>query len=206
MGLISLLFSNPLAFFVLATVLLYAVIAHEVSHGVVALMFGDDTAKQAGRLSLNPLIHLDPMGTLMLLFVGFGWAKPVPVNYYRLTNFRLALFCVSLAGVFTNICLAIIALALLKAGVVNPRSILYSMVELFARINIILGAFNLIPVPPLDGSKIVMALLPREQQRAFMRFESMGFILLVILLFTGALTPLIMFIERLIYSLIALIL
>lgn len=104
MGLISLLFSNPRLFIVLAVLLLYSVIAHEVAHGWVAHLFGDDTALRYGRLTLNPASHLDPIGTLMLFLVGFGWARPVPVDYYRLRDFRLGLIFVSLAGCKTNWC------------------------------------------------------------------------------------------------------
>lgn len=202
MGLISLLFSNPLAFIVLAALLLYSVIAHEIAHGWVAYFFGDTTAKYSGRLSLNPLSHLDPMGAIALLVVGFGWAKPVPVNYYNLRNFRLGLFCVSLAGVLTNIFIATVALFLLQLQVINPYSILSSVLVLLARINIMLGAFNLIPMPPLDGSKMLMAVLPQKQQEIFLRFESLGFIVLIILLFTGILDPVIIFVQNLILSFI----
>jgi len=205
MGLISLLFSNPAGFLVLAICLLYSVIAHEIAHGWVAYLFGDNTAKYSGRLSLNPMLHLDPVGTIALLLVGFGWAKPVPVNYYNLRSFRVGLICVSLAGVLTNIFIATIALFLLQLQVVNANIFLASMLSLLARINIILGAFNLIPIPPLDGSKILMALLPQEQQEIFMRFESLGFFVLLFLLFAGFLNPVIEFIQNLILSLIGLI-
>jgi len=206
MGLISLLFSNPLAFIALAALLLYSVIAHEIAHGWVAYFFGDTTAKYSGRLSLNPLSHLDPIGAIALLVVGFGWAKPVPVNYYNLRNFRLGLFCVSLAGALTNIFIATVALFLLQLQVINPYSILSSVLVLLARINIMLGAFNLIPIPPLDGSKMLMAVLPQEQQEIFLRFESLGFIILIILLFTGILDPVIIFVQNLILSFIGIFL
>jgi Zn-dependent protease len=202
MGLISLLSINPAAFIILAVVLLYSVIAHEIAHGWVAYLFGDDTAKYSGRLTLDPRSHLDLMGTLALLFVGFGWAKPVPVDYYNLKNFRLGLFCVAFAGVFTNILIATAALFILQFRFIGPNSILYLMLSLFARINITLGAFNLIPIPPLDGSKIVMSFLPREQQESFMRFESFGFIILIVLLFAGILNPMISFIQNIILSFI----
>lgn len=202
MGLISLLLTNPLEFIGLAILLLYSVIAHEVAHGWVAYLFGDDTAKYSGRLTLDPRPHIDPIGALALLLAGFGWARPVPVNYNNLRNFRLGLFCVSLAGVFTNILLATIALFLIKSGIINSNSPLSFMVLLFAQINITLGALNLIPIPPLDGSKIVMSFLPWEQQQAFMRFESTGFIVLIILLVTGILNPVISFIQNIILSFI----
>jgi Zn-dependent protease len=202
MGLISLLFANPTAFIILAAVLLYSVIAHEIAHGVVAYLFGDTTAKNSGRLTLDPRSHLDPMGALALLLVGFGWAKPIPVNFSNLRNFRLGLFCVSLAGILTNILIATAALFTLTLHIVNPDSILYSMLLLLARINIVLGAFNLIPIPPLDGSKMVIAFLPRQQQESFMRLESFGFIILIVLMFTGFLEPVIGFIQNFILAVI----
>ena len=203
MGLISLLFSNPLLFVVLAFLLLYSVIFHEVAHGFVAHLFGDDTAKYYGRLTLNPLSHLDPIGTLMLFFVGFGWAKPVPVDYSRLSNNRFGLFCVALAGCATNILVAIIALILLQSGLVNINSPLAEMLTIVVRINIILCAFNLIPIPPLDGSKILMSFLPIDAQLALSRVEPYGFFILIFLLFTGMLNPVINFMQNLIYGIIS---
>jgi Zn-dependent protease len=205
MGLISLLFSNPGMFLVLAVLLLYSVIAHEVAHGWVANLFGDDTAKRYGRLTLNPASHIDPLGLLMLFIVGFGWAKPVPVNYYKLGNSRLALMSVSLAGCATNILIAIIAIFLLQFREVSASPAFYTPLLILAKINIILGAFNLIPIPPLDGSKILMSLLPQDAQYQLARIEPYGFFILVILLFTGILDPVIRFMQNLIYGFITLL-
>ena len=205
MGLITLLFSNPVLFIVLAVLLLYSVIAHEVAHGVVAHWFGDDTALRYGRLTLNPASHLDPIGTLMLFLVGFGWARPVPVNYYNLKNSRFGLFSVALAGCATNIILATIALVLLQFDGVNANSAFSVMLNIVVRINIMLGAFNLIPIPPLDGSKILMSMLPFAAQEKLARLEPYGFFILVLLLFTGLLNPVIALVQYLIYSLVALI-
>ncbi len=205
MGLISLLFANPIAFIVLAVLLLYSVIAHEVAHGWVAHLFGDDTALRYGRLTLNPASHLDPMGILMLLLVGFGWAKPVPVDYYNLKHSRLALLGVSLAGCAANILIAIIALILLQFSYIGTHPAFSTILLLLVRINIILGAFNLIPIPPLDGSRILMSFLPPDAQASFARLEPYGFFILVILLFTGLLDPVITLIQSLIYGLIALL-
>ena len=146
MGLLSLLLRNPAAFILLVIPLLYSVIFHELAHGLVASWFGDDTAKNAGRLSLNPMSHLDPIGTLMLFVVGFGWAKPVPVDYYRLNHTRFGLIAVSLAGCATNILLAMAAIFLLQFPFINSDSLFLSILTIVARINIILGAFNLIPI------------------------------------------------------------
>ncbi|MDP3732789.1 MAG: site-2 protease family protein [Candidatus Omnitrophota bacterium] len=203
MGLLSLLFSSPILFIVLAVLLLYSIIAHEVAHGWVAYLFGDDTAMRYGRLTPNPTSHLDPIGTLMLFLVGFGWAKPVPINYYRLKNARFGLFSVALAGCAANILIAIIAIFLLQLEIVKPNSILAVTLPIVARINIILGAFNLIPIPPLDGSKILMSFLPEEAHNNLARLEPYGFFILVFLLFTGLLNPLIAFMQNLVYGLIA---
>ncbi|MFA5276229.1 MAG: site-2 protease family protein [Candidatus Omnitrophota bacterium] len=205
MGLISLLFSNPALFFVLAGLLLYSVIFHEVAHGFTAHLFGDNTAINYGRLTLNPLSHLDPIGTLMLFLVGFGWAKPVPVDYYLLKNNRWGLFCVALAGCLTNIFIATVALILLQSGFVNINSPLASMLLILVKINIILGAFNLIPIPPLDGSKILMSFLPEGLQSKFTRLEPYGFFILIILLFSGMLNPVIAFMQDFIYGMISLL-
>jgi Zn-dependent protease len=205
MGLISLLFSNPGLFVILAVVLLYSVIFHEVAHGYVARLFGDDTAMRLGRLTLNPLPHIDPIGALMLFVAGFGWAKPVPVDYYRLKASRFGLFSVALAGCLTNIILATIAIFLLQFNFVNTGSVLSEILPVVARINIILGAFNLIPIPPLDGSKILMSFLPYQAQEKLARLEPYGFFILIFLLFTGLLDPAINFMTGLVYGLIALL-
>lgn len=185
MGLISLLFSNPVLFIILAAILLYSVILHEVAHGWVAHLFGDDTALDNGRLTLNPASHLDPIGTLMLFLVGFGWARPVPVDYSRFSNTRFGLFSVALAGCLTNILIAITALILLQFEVVNVNSALSVILPIVVRINIVLGAFNLIPIPPLDGSKILMSFLPYEAQENLSMLEPYGFFILAFFVIYG---------------------
>ncbi|OGL44481.1 MAG: hypothetical protein A2161_12315 [Candidatus Schekmanbacteria bacterium RBG_13_48_7] len=204
MGLLSLLFHDPISFFLLVIPLLYSVIIHELAHGLVAWSFGDNTAKDAGRLSLNPIAHIDPLGTLMLFIAGFGWAKPVPVNYFILKNSRFKLIAVAVAGCFANILIAIIALFFLQFHFFNPHSVFSTILMVLVKINIILGAFNLIPIPPLDGSKILMGFLPQEMQRSFSRLEPYGFFIIIILIFTGMLYPVIDFIQNIIYSLISL--
>jgi Zn-dependent protease len=204
MGLLSLLFCNPLAFLILALVLLYSVILHEVAHGWMALRFGDETALHYGRLTLNPASHLDPLGTLLLFLVGFGWARPVPVDYYRLKDTRFGLFSVALAGCTANILIAISAIFLLRFEAVSSQPLLSNILPLIARINIILGAFNLIPIPPLDGSKIMMSFLPQGAQEALAILEPYGFFILAFLLFTGLLNPFISLMERMVYNFITL--
>ena len=205
MGLISLLFSNPAMFVIISVLLLYSVIAHEVSHGTVALLFGDDTARRYGRLTLNPVSHIDPVGTIMLLLVGFGWAKPVPVNYNNLSPSRLGIFSVALAGCFANILIAVLGIFMLQFQYFSTSPAFEPILTILVRINIILGGFNLIPIPPLDGSKILMSVLPNEWQDNFAWLEQYGFYILIILLFTGLLNPLIGFMQDAIYGLISLL-
>ena len=206
MRLITLLFTNPIAFFVLAIPLLYSVIAHEVAHGLVAYLFGDDTAKRSGRLSPNPIVHLDPAGTLMLFLVGFGWAKPVPVNFARLRPFRAGLIFVSLAGCVTNILIATLGVFLLQFVNSSTNALVATMLVVMIKINIILGAFNLIPIPPLDGSKVLMGFLPARAAQSFARLEPYGFPILIVLLFTGVLSPVIVFVQKVIFSTISAVL
>ena len=204
MGLAALLFKNPVAFLILAIPLLYSIILHEVAHGWVAYLFGDDTAKRTGRLSLNPLAHLDPVGTLALFLIGFGWAKPVPVVYTNLRNFRLGLVCVSLAGCVMNIMIASAAVLLLQFSPVKTNPMAASVLVVIFRINIMLGSLNLIPIPPLDGSRILLGILPEKAQRVLLWLEPYGMIILFALLFTGTLNPIIIWMQGAILALIKL--
>ena len=206
MGLISLLIKDPILFLMLAIPLLYSVILHEIAHGLVASWFGDDTARYSGRLTLNPMEHLDPIGTLMLLFVGFGWAKPVPVNYNNLRNgnARLGVICVALAGCATNILIATTAIFFMQFPGINMNPVFATILPTVIRINIILAAFNLIPIPPLDGSKVLMGFLPWEAQSNLARIEPYGFFIIIILLYTGILYPVIDFMQSLLYGIISL--
>jgi len=206
MGLLSLLLRDPIAFFLLVPLLLYSIIAHEVAHGWTASLFGDNTAKLSGRLSLNPIPHLDPLGTLMLFFVGFGWAKPVPVDYRKLGNSRKAIVAVSLAGCATNILIAAIALFLLHFNIFRANPFFAPALFITARINIILGSLNLIPVPPLDGSRVLMEFLPDSAKYSFARLERYGFFIVIVLLWTGLLSPIITFVQNLILGLIGILL
>ena len=205
MGLAALLLKDPFTFLLLVVPLLYSVIAHEVAHGVVALWFGDATAQRAGRLTLNPLSHLDPIGSLMLFMVGFGWAKPVPVDYRRLLRTRLGMIAVALAGVFVNILLAAAALALLRSGRFNANTLLTTLLSVLAQINVTLAAFNLIPIPPLDGSKVVLALLPQSKWNTFGRLERYGFALLLLMILTGIWRPVVGWMQGWVLDLIRLL-
>ena len=206
MGLLNLLFSDPFSFIVIAVPLMYAIIFHELAHGWVAYQMGDPTAKSQGRLSLSPLRHLDPMGTLMLFIVGFGWAKPVPVNFSYIRNYRKGMVLVSSAGIIANIIMAFLALFIYNMLSMPQTSKVALLLVSFARINIILAAFNLIPIPPLDGSKILMGFAPANVQTFLMRFERFGFLIVIGLLFLGVLDPAINFLQWGILSIISLLL
>jgi Zn-dependent protease len=202
MGLLNLLLKNPLGFVIVAIPLLYAVIFHELAHGWVAYRMGDPTAKLMGRLSLNPLKHLDPLGTMMLFLVGFGWAKPVPVNFNQLRDKRMGMILVSAAGIITNILLAFCALFLYRLLALNSSTISAQLLYYFARINIILAAFNLIPLPPLDGSKILMGFASSSVRNFLFRIERYGFVIIIVLLYLGVLDPVINFFQWMIIAVI----
>jgi len=206
MGLINLLIQSPGTFFLIALPLLYSVILHEIAHGWVALKMGDRTAKRAGRLTLNPLKHLDPVGTLMLFIFGFGWARPVPVDFSNLHDRRRGLILVSSAGVAVNLFLAFAALFLLQALSLDPRGATALTLYYMAQINIILAAFNLIPIPPLDGSKILMGFLPARVQSFLSRLEPYGLLIIIALLYLHVLDPIIHVFRALIVSFIKLFL
>jgi Zn-dependent protease len=205
MGMLRLSLSHPVVFLVLAVVLLYSVILHETAHGWAALMFGDDTAKVRGRLTLNPIPHIDPVGAFMLFLVGFGWARPVPVDYARLKNSRFGLLCVALAGPLTNVLIATAAIFLLGVPGVGQTSVGAGLLPLIAHVNILLGAFNLIPLPPLDGSRILMEFLPEGPRQSFARLDRVGFFALAFLLLTGLLNPVVNFMQKMVVAAIALL-
>lgn len=176
----------------LAVPLLIAVTFHEVAHGYVADKLGDPTARLSGRLTINPLKHLDPVGTMVFIFTRMiGWAKPVPVNPYNLKNPRRDMMWVSLAGPGANFIIATISALLYKTLLVFsvlPEEIylpLILMLRYCVVLNIGLAVFNLIPVPPLDGSKILMGLLSPRQAIAYSRIEPYGFLILLGLIFLG---------------------
>lgn len=167
---------------------------HEFAHGWVADRLGDPTARHHGRLTVNPLAHVDPIGFLLLFLAGFGWAKPVPVNPYNLKgDIRQGMLLISLAGPTTNLLLALLSSLLLGAfgnlGQPYFVQIMYYMIL----INVVLAVFNLLPIPPLDGSKILAGILPGEQ-KWLDHLENYGIIILIILIFTGAIQVLFRFV------------
>ncbi len=169
-------------------ILLFSAILHEIAHGYVAERLGDPTARLAGRLTLNPKKHIDPMMSialpLILLFSGssiiFGAAKPVPVDPFNFRDGRKDLAIVSLAGPLTNVLIAITASLILRFV---PYSIFYYLLSVIVQLNLLLAIFNLLPIPPLDGSKIFALLLPEKAAEAFMSLQSMGFLIIFLLLF-----------------------
>ncbi len=190
---------------VLALPILIAVVLHELAHGYVAYRLGDPTAAQAGRLTLNPLAHVDPFGTvilpLVLLFTGspflFGYAKPVPVNFMNLHKPRRDMVLVALAGPLTNLILAALAAVALKfviaaavvKGVIPPDStkLLLQLIHTTLLINVSLAVFNMLPVPPLDGGRVATGLLPRAPALALARLEPYGMLIILLLMTSGAL-------------------
>ncbi len=202
MGLLKLLISEPLTFLLLFIPLLYSVVIHEVAHGLVAYRLGDPTARWFGRLSLNPLKHLDPIGTLTLFLAGFGWAKPVPVNLHNIPDRRKGLILVSSAGVIANILLAFLSLLAYRLLGLSSIKDLTLAIYTFAHVNMTLAALNLIPIPPLDGSKILMGISPPSIRSFLARLEPYGFFFIIGLLFLGMLDPLIRLFRTIIVLLI----
>jgi Zn-dependent protease len=191
MGLLKLLAKDPLAFALVAIPLLFSIILHEVAHGWVAYRMGDPTAKRLGRLSLNPLRHLDPIGTLMLFLAGFGWAKPVPVNFNNLSDKRKGLIFVSSAGIVANFLFAFFALLFFRLFSPSSSRVVAILVYYVVQINITLAALNLIPIPPLDGSKILMGMVSDRTRYFLARLEPYGFFIIIGFLYLGILDPLI---------------
>ena len=186
--------------------LIIAIILHEISHGFVANLLGDDTAKRAGRLTLNPIPHVDPFGSIFLPVLGaltqvpvIGWAKPVPVNPSRLRNPRRDMLIVSLAGPGTNFALAAVA-ALVARSQFHVHDIHSNLIVdlpmrvlipfLFAEVNVFLGVFNFLPIPPLDGAALVERILPRTWLAGWYRIRPYGILVLLLLVIRGGLDPL----------------
>jgi Zn-dependent protease len=186
----------------MGVVLLFSIIIHEVAHAYVAWLNGDPTARLAGRLTLNPLPHIDPIGTLLLpiLLIAtgsrllFGWARPVPINPLNFRHLRQGQIAVSLAGPLSNLALAAGFAFLLKLPLDNPG--LDLMGGYGCSINIFLALFNLIPIPPLDGSHIVEAVLPPHLARYYQNLEPFGFIIILLMFYSGLMSFLLMPLYR----------
>jgi len=182
---INLLFHRPLLFFVWILVILIALSVHEFAHALAAYLQGDDTAKKLGRLTLNPFAHIDVLGFLMLLFVGIGWGKPVPYNPYNLKNKRFGSTIVALAGPAANFFTAAFSILLLKFLIpfLSPYNLLIRFLQLLLMVNIMLMCFNLIPIPPLDGSKVLLDIIPQRMTKLKYNLIRQGpFILLMLII------------------------
>lgn len=197
--------------------IIFAITVHEASHGYAAKYFGDLTAEKMGRITLNPLKHIDPIGTILLpaltLMLGgvlFGWAKPVPVNFAGLRNPKKDMLWVAAAGPASNFVMAIFWVLVLKYAQMAPDYAAYFLLEMSKvgiMINLVLMVLNLLPLPPLDGGRIAVSLLPMNLAVKLSRLEQYGFIILIVLLFTGVLgkiiLPIINFFGQLILGIFA---
>ena len=184
-------------------IFIFAMMIHEIAHGWVAYKLGDPTAKFSGRLTLNPLSHIDPIGTILLPItlivmgspVVFGWAKPVPINFMGLRNPKRDIMLVGAAGPVVNIIFAFILAAIFRLLPIVPTSLFGEVLFASILVNLILAAFNLIPIPPLDGSRILFSLLPPDLAMKYMSIEPYGFIILFVLIYFG-------FLDRVVYPLV----
>ncbi len=194
---------TPLYFIFFIISLLISLTIHELSHAYVSYSLGDSTAKKDGRISFNPLNHIDPYGFLAILIIGFGWAKPVMMNPYNFKNYRDGIFLTALAGPASNILLAILGMFIFNFDL---PMLFKDFLSIFVSINIILATFNILPIPPLDGYKVFSRIF---SDKWFFKAEyyerKYGFIILMILLITGVLQAIWIPIYSFIYNLINLI-
>lgn len=191
---ISSLFTNPLSFILSLIALTIALTVHEFSHAWMSDHLGDPTARLQGRLSFNPLVHFDKIGLLFILFFGFGWGKPVQFDPYNLKNPRKDAALISLAGPFSNIVVALICSILIRLFILFNLKFLFTIGFMFLApilmMNIVIGVFNLLPVHPLDGFKILGGILPEEKAREWYQLERYGMIFLLLLVLPIAGPPL----------------
>ena len=184
--LINLFFQNPIEFVIVALLLIATLSIHEFAHAFVADHLGDPTPRLAGRLTLNPLAHLDIVGTLLLLFAGFGWGKPVPIDPFKLRDTKKDSALISFAGPGSNLLMAIIASLLLRLSLFVPslslNLFIWDIISYFIFWNIILAVFNLIPIHPLDGFTVVGGLLPHKYYQEWLELSRYGIIFLVLLI------------------------
>ena len=177
---------------VLVPILVFSLCFHEFSHGYIAYRLGDSTAALNGRLTLNPIVHLDPLGSMMILFVGFGWAKPVPVNPVNFDNPRIDMIKVAFAGPASNLILAFISGTIIRfsgfTGLIN-NNVIMNALGLFTWINIALAVFNMLPIAPLDGSQIFGNIISKNNPELALKLQIYGPKVLLVIILIGILTP-----------------
>ena len=190
-------------------VVLTALPIHEYAHGYVAYKLGDPTAKMQGRLTINPIKHLDVIGSIATLIFGFGWAKPVPVNSRNFKNQKFGMAITAIAGPASNFLLAFIFLAILKiisiipmTGNIGPISAIIQVLNIMISVNISIGVFNLLPIPPLDGSRVAMYFLPEKIYFQMMQYEQIIFIGLIILMSSPILNVPIQILSGIIFNIL----
>ena len=181
--LISVLFTDPISYLMMAVSLLFALTVHEYAHAQAADWQGDHTARAMGRLTLNPLAHLDPIGALLIFTMGFGWGKPVPFSPYGLRNKKWGASLVAIAGPLSNFIMAVVVGMILRFGHLGGERLL-SFFVMFVWLNVLLGVFNLIPVPPLDGSHLALALWPWKWEKYRVPFMQGGFMAIIVAIFS----------------------
>ncbi len=194
---LELLRSQPLAFVLLAVSLIVALVLHEYAHALTASLQGDRLPKAQGRLSLNPARHLDPLGTIAIFLVGFGWAKPVQFRPEALRSRRFGAALVALAGPLMNLLLgflgALVYVALAEAAALNAS--VEDFLSVFVSINVLLAVFNLVPLPPLDGSRLLTIFLPPSKQHIVFWLDRYGFFILLLVVLLGGFSFLLPVIE-----------
>lgn len=171
-----------------APALVLAIVIHESAHALAALAVGDKSAKDMGRVSLNPFNHLDPIGLISLFIFKFGWAKPVPVNPRNFKNYNLGMFLVSIAGIVVNFLFAFICAIIIKNNAVSSSSYFYTFLVMSMVINLNLAFFNLIPLPPLDGSNILLSFFSPRTAIEVQKYSRYTQLLLVVLIFSGSIS------------------
>jgi Zn-dependent protease len=202
---------DPQMFFAFVIAVIVGITFHEFSHAAVATLQGDQTARSQGRLTLNPISHLDPLGSIALIVAGFGWGRPVPFSPMHLRNRRLGAALVGLAGPAANFVLAlasVVALRVLYADVLGFEvNFSVRLLEMLVVFNVILGVFNLLPIPPLDGSRLLSIFLPPSRQNIVYFLDQYGIFLLlgILILAPGLLTPVFQGITRFLYGLVGLV-
>jgi Zn-dependent protease len=182
--------TSPLDLLIIIPLFIISITFHEAAHAYAAFAFGDDTAQREGRLTLNPLAHLDPLGAIMVLLVGFGWAKPVPVDSRRMRNPSWQMPVVAAAGPLANLFLAVISVVLLLLSSHSGQSFLAEPLLLSASLNLLLMLFNLVPLPPLDGAGVLRFFLPRPLQFKLDELTPYGPVILIVLVFVPVISDL----------------